>query len=44
MVDVGQRAPDINLPAHSGEQVTLSQYEGQSNVIRSFHIFSFTGG
>ncbi len=44
MVDVGQSAPDFDLPAHGGEQVTLSQYEGQKNVILSFHTFSFTGG
>ncbi len=44
MVDVGQPAPDFTLAAHSGENVTLSQYRGQKNVVLSFHIFSFTGG
>ena len=44
MVEVGQQAPDFKLPAHTGEQVTLSEYLGQKNVILSFHIFSFTGG
>ncbi|MBI4298838.1 MAG: redoxin domain-containing protein [Chloroflexi bacterium] len=44
MVEVGQPAPDFTLPAHSGENVTLSQYKGQKNVILSFHVASFTGG
>ena len=44
MVDVGQPAPDFTLPAHTGEDVSLSQYRGQKNVVLSFHINSFTGG
>ena len=44
MVDVGEPAPDFTLPAHNGEDVTLSQYKGEKNVILSFHIQSFTGG
>jgi peroxiredoxin len=44
MVDVGQSAPDFTLPAHNGQNITLSQYRGEKNVILSFHIFSFTGG
>ena len=37
-------APDFTLPAHTGEDVSLSQYKGSKNVILSFHIHSFTGG
>ena len=44
MVDVGQPAPDFTLPAHAGEDVTLSQYRGQKNVVLAFHVGSFTGG
>ena len=44
MVDVGDRAPDFTLPAHTGEDVTLSQYKDSKNVVLSFHIQSFTGG
>ena len=44
MVDAGDAAPDFTLPAHTGEDVTLSDYRGQKNVVLSFHIHSFTGG
>ena len=44
MPDLGQPAPDFKLPAQTGDEVSLSQYKGEKNVILSFHIFSFTGG
>ena len=44
MVDAGDVAPDFTLPAHTGEDVTLSDYRGKKNVVLSFHIHSFTGG
>ena len=43
-IEVGQEAPDFTLPAHSGDNVTLSQYRGQKNIVLSFHVLSFTGG
>ena len=44
MLKVGQKAPDFTLSAHDQNSVTLSEYEGEKNVVLSFHIFSFTGG
>lgn len=44
MVDAGDTAPDFTLPAHNGDDVTLSDYRGNKNVVLSFHIHSFTGG
>ena len=44
MLEVGQPAPDFTLPAHQGDEVTLSQYRQEKNVVLSFHVFSFTGG
>ena len=44
MVDVGDPAPDFTLPAHTDQDVTLSDYKGKKNVILSFHVQSFTGG
>jgi peroxiredoxin (alkyl hydroperoxide reductase subunit C) len=35
-VKVGDRAPSFTLPAVSGENVSLSQYQGRKNVVISF--------
>jgi peroxiredoxin len=35
-VKVGDRAPSFTLPAVSGENVSLSQYQGKKNVVISF--------
>jgi peroxiredoxin len=35
-VKVGSRAPDFKLPSISGEKVSLSQYQGEKNVVLSF--------
>ena len=42
--EIGQPAPEFTVPAHSSEEVSLSQFRGEKNVLLSFHIFSFTGG
>ena len=44
MVELGQEAHNFELPSHTGDIVSLSDYRGSKNVILSFHIFSFTGG
>lgn len=44
MVELGQEAHNFELPSHTGDIVSLSDYRGRKNVILSFHIFSFTGG
>ncbi|MCE2465457.1 MAG: redoxin domain-containing protein [Dehalococcoidia bacterium] len=41
--DVGQQAPDFDLPSNTGERVTLSQFKGQKHVVLSFYVFDFTG-
>ena len=40
--EVGQEAPDFTLPATLGEQVTLSQYRGQKNVVLAFYVLDWT--
>ncbi len=40
----GAEAPDFTLPAHTGNDVTLSSYRGVQNVLLAFHPASFTGG
>ena len=44
MPDVGDVAPDFTLTDHNQQEVSLSQYRGNKNVILSFHVASFTGG
>lgn len=43
MVDVGQQAPDFTLVNQHGEQVTLSSYRGDKNVVLVFYPFAFSG-
>ena len=40
---VGDKAPDFNLKSTSGDQVTLSQFKGQKNVLLAFFPLAFTG-
>ena len=44
MADVGQPAPDFTLIDHDKQEVTLSQYRGEKNIVLSFHVNSFTSG
>lgn len=39
----GQRAPDFTLPSTTGSDVTLSSYQGTSNVLLAFFPLAFTG-
>jgi mycoredoxin-dependent peroxiredoxin len=41
--DVGQAAPDFTLKSHTGDDVTLSSFRGETGVVLVFHPFSFTG-
>ena len=42
--EVGDMAPDFTLRSHTGDDVTLSQYRGEKNVLLAFYILDFTGG
>ncbi len=42
MLQVGDKAPDFTLPAHNGPKVTLSQYNGQKNVVIAFYPLDWT--
>ena len=39
----GQEAPDFTMPATIGDQVMLSQYCGQKNVVLAFYVLDWTG-
>lgn len=42
-LDVGQTAPDFTLTDQHGQQVSLSDYRGDKNVVLMFYPFAFTG-
>jgi peroxiredoxin len=42
-VEVGQEAPDFELPDQTRAKVRLSEYRGKSNVVLVFYPFTFTG-
>ncbi len=44
MVDVGQPAPDFTLKDGDGNEVALSSFRGQKNVVLAFYVLAFTGG
>jgi peroxiredoxin (alkyl hydroperoxide reductase subunit C) len=42
-IEVGQEAPDFDLPDHRRNRVKLSDFRGKSNVVLVFYPFTFTG-
>ncbi|HZU80847.1 MAG TPA: peroxiredoxin [Acidimicrobiales bacterium] len=42
-VDVGSQAPDFELPASTGDKVSLAAFRGERNVVLVFYPFTFTG-
>jgi peroxiredoxin len=41
-VEVGERAPDFTLRDQNGQNVTLSSFRGQQNVLLIFYPFAFS--
>jgi peroxiredoxin len=42
-VEIGQLAPDFTLKDQDGNDVTLSSFQGDENVVVVFYPFTFTG-
>ncbi len=40
-VEVGDQAPDFNLPSTSGEKISLSQFRGKKHVLVQFYSMDF---
>ena len=40
-LEVGEKAPDFTLPSTTGEQISLSQFQGKKLVLLEFHIDDF---
>jgi len=43
-VKVGDPAPDFTLTDHNGNQVKLSSFKNQKNVVLAFYVLAFTAG
>ena len=43
-IKVGDPAPDFTLTDHNGNQVTLSSFKNQKNVVLAFYVLAFTAG
>ena len=43
MLNVGDKAPDFSVAAHTGEEIKLSNYSGKTIVLR-FYPKADTGG
>jgi thioredoxin-dependent peroxiredoxin len=43
-VQVGDQAPDFELPGSNGKTEKLSAYRGKKNVVAAFYPKAFTGG
>ena len=41
-VEVGDKAPDFNLPSTKGGNLKLSDFAGKKNVILQFYVLDFT--
>ncbi len=40
-VEVGDKAPDFELPSTMGGKIRLSDFAGKKNVILEFHVLDF---
>jgi peroxiredoxin (alkyl hydroperoxide reductase subunit C) len=43
-VRVGEVAPDFTLRDSDRNEVTLSSFRGEKNVVLAFYVLAFTGG
>jgi len=41
-VEVGDKAPDFDLPSTQGGKLKLSSFQGKKNVLIEFYVLDFT--
>jgi len=41
-LEVGEKAPDFELPSSQGGRLKLSSFEGKKNVLIEFYVLDFT--
>ncbi len=44
VLKIGDRAPDFSLEATTAEKISLSDYNGEKNVLVAFYGMDFTPG
>jgi peroxiredoxin len=42
MLQVGNAAPEFELPSQTGHRIALSQYRGKKNVVLAFYPLDWT--
>ncbi len=40
-LEIGDKAPDFNLPSTTGQKITLSQFRGKKLVLLEFYVADF---
>ena len=43
-LELGDEAPDFELPDQNGNRVRLSSFRDNKNVVLAFYVLAFTGG
>lgn len=43
-LNIGDQAPDFELPDHTGRPVRLSDFRGKRNVVLAFYVYANTPG
>lgn len=43
-LNIGEKAPDFNLPSTDRKNISLSDYEGNKNILIAFFPIAFTPG
>jgi thioredoxin-dependent peroxiredoxin len=43
-LNIGDPAPDFELPDHTGDRVRLRDFRGKSSVVLAFYVYASTPG
>jgi peroxiredoxin len=43
-LNIGDEAPDFELPAHTGQPIRLKDFRGKSSVVLAFYVYANTPG
>jgi peroxiredoxin len=43
-LNIGDQAPDFELPDHTGRQVRLRDFRGKRSVVLAFYVYASTPG